>query len=158
MLRRPEESRPTEIVPTQPAPLEQIQELSTRLDRLERAMSAALRPLAAMEEISHRYLRLASMLVEHGGLSPDTLFPEVKDPISRDIIASLMRLREANISRLTDELRSRRGKASRRIVRTRLAGLEQHGYAETRTRGRRPVYVLTERVVRKWSSLFVPEK
>ena len=121
-------------------------------------MSAALRPLAAMEEISHRYLRLASMLVEHGGLSPDTLFPEVKDPISRDIIASLMRLREANISRLTDELRSRRGKASRRIVRARLADLEKRGYVETQTRGRRPVYILTERVVRKWSSLFVPEK
>lgn len=155
MPHEPQDLTPT-VLP--PAPLAQIEELAARLDRLESAMAAALRPLQAMEDLSHRYLRLASMLVEHGGLSPDTLFPELKDPIARDILAALMRLREANISRLTDELRARRGKASRRIVRARLVELEQKGYVETETRGTRPCYVLTERVVRKWSSLFVSEK
>ena len=135
-----------------------LEELNERIGRLESALTAALRPLEAMGDLGQRYLRLASMLVEHGGLSPDTLFPEVRDPISRDILSALMRLREANISRLTDELRTRRGKASRRIVRARLAGLERQGFVETGTRGRRAVYLLTERVVRKWSSIFVPEK
>lgn len=131
----------------------QIKELNRRIAELEDMMAQLMAPVQEMQKATQKYLRLVDLALRHGGISPELLLPEIKDPISRDIVKVLIEKSGQNISRITERLRERRGSASRRVVRERLKDLEQQGIIEQRSEGAVPTYHLSEKVLRKWSQL-----
>ncbi len=89
----------------------------------------------------------------YGVVSIDTIVPEVKDPISKDMLRILLDRPGLNISQLTDELKGRRGSSSRRIVRDKLKELaEMKLVVEEAGRNERS-YRLSEDVVKRWSQV-----
>ncbi len=131
----------------------QIKELNRRIAELEGMMARLMAPVQEMQKAAQKYLRLVDLALRHGGLSPELLLPEVKDPISKDIVKVLIEKSGQNISQVTEGVRARRGSASRRVVRERLKVLEQEGIVEQRGEGAVPTYYLSEEVLRKWSQL-----
>lgn len=131
----------------------QIKELNRRIAELEGMMARLMAPVQEMQKSAQKYLRLVDLALRHGGLSPELLLPEVKDPISKDIVKVLIEKSGQNISQITERVRARRGSASRRVVRERLKVLEQEGIVEQRGEGAVPTYYLSEEVLRKWSQL-----
>jgi DNA-binding transcriptional ArsR family regulator len=131
----------------------QIKEMSLRISELERMLAQALAPINEMRSSTQRYLKLVNLALKHGSLSPEMLVPEVKDPISKDIINVLVDKSGQNISQITDAVRARRGSASRRIVREKLRNLEEKGFVEQRGEGSIPEYYITDEVLTKWSQL-----
>ena len=98
-------------------------------------------------------MRITGMLLDQGGITPDMILPEVKDTISRDIVRVLLDRSDQNISQITDLVRSKRGTASRRIIRERVKDLEDKGIIQKKLKGSRYVYGLTEKVIKKWSKM-----
>jgi DNA-binding transcriptional ArsR family regulator len=131
----------------------QIKELSKRISELESMLATLLRPLNDARKTTERYLRLAGLLLDHGGLTPDVIFPDLKDPISKDIIRVLLERPELNVSQITDLVKSRRGRASRRIIRAKLLDLENKNIIQKQQQGSRSVYRLTPEVIKKWTQL-----
>jgi DNA-binding transcriptional ArsR family regulator len=131
----------------------QIKELNRRIAELEGMMAQLMAPVQEMQKATQKYLRLVDLALRHGGISPELLLPEVKDPISKDIVKVLIDKSGQNISKVTEGVRARRGSASRRVVRERLKALEQQGIVEQKGEGAVPTYVLSEEVLRKWSQL-----
>jgi len=60
---------------------------------------------------------------------------------------------DQNISQITELVRSKRGTASRRIIRERVKELEEKGIIQKKMKGSRYVYSLTEKVIKKWSKM-----
>jgi DNA-binding transcriptional ArsR family regulator len=89
----------------------------------------------------------------YGVVSVDTILPEVKDPISKDILRILLDHPGLNISQLTEELKSRRGTSSRRIVRDKLSELAGMKLVVEEAGKNEKTYHLSEEVVRKWSQV-----
>ncbi len=131
----------------------QIKELNRRIAELENMMAQVIAPVKEMQMATKKYLRLVDLALKHGGISPEMLLPEVKDPISKDIIKVLLKKSGQNISQITETLRTERGSASRRIVREKLKALEDKGIVEQRSEKTVPTYNLTEQVLRKWSQM-----
>ncbi len=131
----------------------QIKELNQRIAELEDMMAQILAPVRDMQKATGKYLRLVDLALSHGGLSPEMVTPEVKDPISKDIMKVLMERRDQNISQITEALRSKRGSASRRIVRERIKTLITQNVVEQKGEGSVSTYSLSEEVLRKWSQL-----
>lgn len=131
----------------------QIKELSKRISELEAMLAALLKPLSDTRKTTERYLRLAGLLLDHGGLTPDAILPDLKDPISKDIVRVLLERPEQNISQITELVKSRRGRASRRIIREKLLDLEKRNIIQRQQQGSRSVYVLTPEVIKKWTQL-----
>jgi DNA-binding transcriptional ArsR family regulator len=131
----------------------QIKELNKRIAELEGMMAQILAPVREMQKATGKYLRLVDLALSHGGLSPEMVTPEVKDPISIDIMKVLMERREQNISQITEALRVKRGSASRRIVRERIKILIEQGVVDEKGEGSVSTYSLSEEVLRKWSQL-----
>lgn len=137
------------------------------MEQLEKAMDRLLEPYSQLvgymdrlQEISRSYFRLLDLLQRYGSLSPDMAIPEVKDPLSREIVNVLFEKGGRNISQITEALRARRGTASRRIVRERLKALEAKGVVSQSRGPRGNVYDVTEETVRRWSrvlGLLAPE-
>ncbi|NIP34411.1 MAG: hypothetical protein GWN18_05680, partial [Thermoplasmata archaeon] len=77
--------------------------------------------------------------------------PELKDPISIEIVKVLFDKADLNVSEITDQLRDRRGSASRTIVRERLQGLVEKGIVIARE-GPQGVthYSISEEVADRW--------
>lgn len=107
----------------------QVRELSERIDTLERALRGVAEPIASATKLTERYVRFVATLLGSNGGSTPWLFPEVKDPLDRDILLVLLRIRSGNVSQITRALRDARGRASRSIVRTRLSKLEERDLA-----------------------------
>ncbi len=135
-----------------------LEDLAVKIEQLEKAMDRLTRPytqlvgyLERLQEISRSYFRLLEMLQRYGSLSPDMAIPEIKDPISREIIKALFEKGGRNISQITEALRVRRGTASRRIVRERLKGLEKKGVVVSTPGSRGRVYDVSEATVLRWS-------
>jgi DNA-binding transcriptional ArsR family regulator len=131
----------------------QIKELNKRIAELESMMAKLVAPVRQMQKSTQNYFRLVNLALKHGGLSPETLLPEVKDPISKDIIKVLLKKSDQNITQITDSLRDQRGSASRRIVREKLKNLEVMEIVTQNGDKKVPTYKLTEKVLRKWSQL-----
>ncbi len=131
----------------------QIKELSARIAELEQMMAQLIAPIQDMQRATQKYLRLVDLVLRHGGISPDMLLPEVKDPISKDIIRVIVDKNGQNISQITEGMRTRRGSASRRVVRERLKSLEEQDIVEQRGEGTIPTYYISDSVLRKWSQL-----
>jgi DNA-binding transcriptional ArsR family regulator len=131
----------------------QVKELNKRIAELESMMAQILTPIQEMQKSTGKYLRLVDLALSRGGLSPDMLLPEVKDPISKDIIKVLVDKNGQNISQITEALRARRGSASRRIVREKLKALEEQSIVEQKGEGAVSAYYISEHVLRKWSQM-----
>ena len=132
---------------------DEVKELNKRISELEKMLSVLLKPLTDIRKTTERYLKLAGLLLDHGGLTPDVILPEVKDPISKDIVRVLLERPEQNVSQITDLVKSKRGTASRRIIRKKLTNLEEHHIIQKQQRGSRAVYTLTPDVIKKWTQL-----
>jgi DNA-binding transcriptional ArsR family regulator len=132
---------------------EEIQKLNNRISELENMLSQLLRPLQQVQNSTSQYFRLVQLALEHGGLSPDLILPDIKDPISQEIIRALLDRKEQNISEITERVRNKRGTASRRIIRLRLNELLEKDIVEKTQKGSLYVYSLTEAVLQKWTKL-----
>jgi DNA-binding transcriptional ArsR family regulator len=132
---------------------DEVKELNKRISDLEKMLSVLMKPLTDIRKTTESYMRLAGLLLDHGGLTPDLILPELKDPISKEIVRVLLERPEQNVSQITDLVKSRRGTASRRIIRERLVDLERKNIIQKQQRGSRSVYCLTTEVIKKWTQL-----
>lgn len=137
-----------------------LEDLASKIEQLEKAMDRLSQPygqllgyLERLQEISRSYFRLLDLLQRYGSLSPEMAIPEIRDPISREIIKVLFERGGRNISQITEAVRARRGTASRRIVRERLQALEENGVVASSAESRGKVYDISEETVRKWSQV-----
>jgi DNA-binding transcriptional ArsR family regulator len=131
----------------------EIKELNRRINELETMLSALMKPLNDARKTTQNYLKLAGLLLDHGGLTPDLILPELKDAISRDIVRVLLERNEQNISQITELVKTKRGSASRRIIRKKLQELETKNIVQKQQKGSRYVYSLTIEVIKKWTEL-----
>lgn len=137
-----------------------IEELSERISSLEAALREVTRPYAQLVEqlgqfqsMVNKYFRLLDLYQRHGAIAVDTIFPEVKDPMSRELMRILMDRPGLNISQISDELRSRTGSSSRRIVRSRLDGLVKNSLLVEEGTSKARTFRVSDRVVSKWSEV-----
>ena len=132
---------------------EEIKKLNKRIQELEKMLSAVIEPLQDTGRIAQNYLRLTGILIDKGGLTPDAILPEIKDSISQEIVRVLLDKNEQNISQITELVRSRRGTASRRIIRERINELIKKEIIKKNQKGSNYVYSLTDKVIKKWSQM-----
>jgi DNA-binding transcriptional ArsR family regulator/uncharacterized coiled-coil protein SlyX len=137
-----------------------IEELTARIAELESAVREVARPyselveqLSRFQDTVQKYFKLMDLYQRHGVISIETILPGVKDPIAKDIMRLLLDKPGLNISEITEELRQRRGSASRRIVRDRLAELLERGMVVERSGKKEKTFEISEVVVRKWSEV-----
>jgi len=138
----------------------QVQELSERIASLEAALRQVTRPYAELVEqlgqfqgIVQRYFRLLDLYQRHGVIAIDVILPQVKDPISKEILRILLDHPGYNISQVADELRSRTGSSSRRIVRAKLDELVGEGLVIEEKGRKASSFRVSEDVVRKWAEV-----
>jgi len=131
----------------------EVKELNKRINQLEKMLSEALSPIRNISSTTQRYLKITSLILEHGGLTPDLILPEVRDSISKEIVKVLVDRKEQNISQITELVRSKRGSASRRIIRQRIKELEEKNIIKKTQKGQLYVYSLTDKVLKKWSQM-----
>ena len=132
---------------------QEVKELNKRISELEKMLSVMIEPLRKVSRTTQNYMRITGLLLDHGGLTPDMILPEIKDTISREIVRVLLDRTDQNISQITELVRSKRGTASRRIIRERIIELKEKGIIEKKMIGSRNVYCLTEKVIKKWSKM-----
>lgn len=137
-----------------------IQELTQRIEELEETIRQVTQPyselarqLSMFQDTVQKYFRLMDLYQKHGVVSIDTILPQLKDPISKDIMRILLDKPGLNISEITEELRARRGSSSRRIVRERLGELLEQKLVVERADRKEKTYEISEEVVRKWSQV-----
>jgi hypothetical protein len=131
----------------------EIKELQARIKELEDMLAAALKPIQQVQHSTQHYVKLMRLLLEHGGLTPDVVLPDVKDPISKDIVRVLLERPDQNLSQITDQVRSKRGTASRRIIRKKVQDLVDRQIIDKQQKGSLYEYRLIEDVVKKWANL-----
>ncbi len=132
---------------------DEVKELNKRISELEKMISVLIKPLQNVRKTTSNYMRLTGLLLDHGGLTPDLILPEVKDPISKEIVRVLMDRSEQNISQITELIRSKRGTASRRIIREKIQELTEKNIIQKHQKGSLYVYSLDEEVIKKWSQM-----
>ena len=132
---------------------DEVKELNKRISELEKMLSVLIKPLQDVRKTTSNYMRLTGLLIDHGGLTPDLILPEIKDPISKEIVRVLMDRNEQNISQITELIRSKRGTASRRIIREKIQELTEKNIIQKHQKGSLYVYSLTEKVIKKWSQM-----
>ena len=137
-----------------------IEELTQRIEQLEETLQQVARPyselvhqLTLFQGTVQKYFRLMDLYQKHGVVSIDTILPQVKDPISKEVMRILLDKPGLNISEVTEELRARRGSSSRRIVRERLGELLSEGLVVEKADRKEKTYEISEEVVRKWSQV-----
>jgi len=142
-----------------------IKELSERISSLEAALHQITRPYAELvgqleqfQGIVHRYFRLLDLYQSHGVISIDTILPQVRDPISKEIMRILLDHPGYNISQLADELKARTGTSSRHTVRDRLEELMGQGLVTKEAGKKSSSYRVAEDVLRKWAEMLTSSK
>ena len=131
----------------------EIKELNKRISDLEKMLSTLMKPLRNVRDTADKYLKITGLILDHGGLTPDLILPELKDDISKEIVRVLLERKDQNISQITELVRSKRGTASRRIIREKIKELEEKNIIQKNQRGSLYVYSLTEKVIKKWSQM-----
>jgi DNA-binding transcriptional ArsR family regulator len=132
---------------------DEIKQLNKRINDLEKMLSKMMEPLQNITKTTRNYMRIIGLLLEHGGITPDLILPEIKDPISREIVRVLLDKNDQNISQITELVRVKRGTASRRIIREKIKELEEKNIVQKRQTGALYVYSITEKVIKKWSQM-----
>lgn len=137
-----------------------IEELTERIASLEASLREVTRPYAQLVEqlgqfqgVVHKYFRLLELYQRHGVISVDVILPQVKDHMSREIMRILMDQPGLNISQISDQLRSRTGSSSRRIVRERLLELVKQDLLVEEKGTKAKTYKVSETVINKWSEV-----
>lgn len=129
--------------------------LQKRLDNIEVILSSYLSTkeiFGNYDHILNSYVKLIQLYLEYGKISPSLLFPEVKDPVSKNIIEILFRIKMGNVSQITEAIKNETGTASRTTVRKKILDLEKKGIVEyLGDKGNH--YVISERIVKKWLEL-----
>lgn len=131
----------------------EIKALNERINELESMLRTVLQPFQEIGKTTSNYFRLIGLMLEHGGLTQDTLFSEIRDPIEKSIVQVLTQKKDLNISQITDHVRNKRGTASRRIIRNKIKNLQKKNIVESDQQGSRVVYRLTDEVIKKWSQV-----
>jgi DNA-binding transcriptional ArsR family regulator len=126
--------------------------IEERLEAIERMLQRYLNDdyIQYVRRILGSYFRLINIYLQEGRISPSVIFPEVKDPIAREIIEVLFQHGSLNTTEISNMLRERRGTASRKTVREKLQGLMEAGIVECREKKGEKEYYITESVVRRW--------
>ena len=132
---------------------DEIKELNKRIAELEKMISVLIKPIQKAHNTTSNYLKIIKLLIEHGGLTPDLILPDVKDPISKEIVRVLLDRSNQNISQITELVRNKRGTASRRIIRNKLNELTKKNILIKKEKGSLSVYELSPEVIKKWSQL-----
>ena len=101
------------------------------------------------DQIVSNYLKLVSLFLRYGKITPSVLIGESMDSISEDILEILFNLETANITQITDELRKDRGSASRTTVRKKIVEMGQKGWISA-TGNKDGSYRLSKELVSKW--------
>jgi DNA-binding transcriptional ArsR family regulator len=136
----------------------EVRQLGEKVQDLEAALVQATRPLGdlmgqleGMRSLAGNYFRLLELYHRKGAISPEAVLPEVKDPISVEIVRVLFDRSGLNVSELTDLLRERRGSASRTVVRERLQAMMGDGIVvRDAGPGGVAVYSISEEVTDRW--------
>ena len=116
-------------------------------------LSVLVEPLRQVSKTTQNYMRITGLLLDHGGLTPDVILLEVKDSISQEIVRVLLDRNEQNVSQITELVRTRRGTASRRIIREKIKYLIEKKIIQKNMKGSIYVYSLTNEVIKKWSQM-----
>ena len=139
---------------------EEIKELSAKIDRLEGMIAEMAQPyketreyMARFNEMASGYLKIISLYQKHGKVSPEMLVPTVKDPIAKEILVILFEKKELNVSQIAEQLRERRGSASRKTVRDKLKELEEADAIEVIEGRKVKKYKVSDELVEKWLKL-----
>ena len=139
---------------------QKIEELSQRIAQLEDSLRQVAKPyselvqqLSMFQDTVQRYFRLMDLYQKYGVVSVETILPQVKNPISKEILRILLDKPGLNISEITEELHTRRGSASRRIVREKLGELLAEKLVVEKADRKEKTYEISEEVVRKWSQV-----
>jgi len=131
----------------------EIKELNERIAELEDQISRLVKPVQEMQNNTRNYFKLLDIALRHGRVSPDLLIPEIKDPISKDIVCVLVDKGYQNVSQITEGVKSRRGSSSRRIVREKLKLLEGMDIVVRSDEKKIATYYISNDVLRKWSQI-----
>lgn len=137
-----------------------IEELTERIASLESSLREVTRPYSQLVEqlgqfqgIVQKYFRLLDLYQRHGVIAVDVILPELKDPMSREIMRILMDRPGLNISQISEELRNRTGSSSRRIVRERLEEMVRQDLLAEEKGSKAKTFRVSARVVEKWSEV-----
>ena len=139
---------------------EEIKRLSSKIDNLENMISEMSQPYAETRQMMERfnemasgYLKIIGLYRQHGKVSPEMLVPTVKDPIAQDILVILLEKKELNVSQIAENLREKRGSASRKTVRDKLKELEEADAIEVLDDKKVKKYKVSDELVEKWLKL-----
>jgi len=137
-----------------------IEELTERIASLESSLREVTRPYSQLVEqlgqfqgIVQKYFRLLDLYQRHGVIAVDVILPELKDPMSREIMRILMDRPGLNISQISEELRTRTGSSSRRIVRERLEEMVRQDLLAEEKGSKAKTFRVSARVVEKWAEV-----
>ena len=151
---------PTVKKPKEEEQAEEIKRLSKKIDNLEGMISEMSQPyqesrnmMEKFQEMAAGYLKIISLYQQHGKVSPEMLVPSVKDPIAQDILVILFEKKELNISQIAENLREKRGSASRKTVRDKLKELEEADAIEVLDDKKVKKYKVSDELVDKWLKL-----
>ncbi len=138
----------------------EIEELSAKIDNLESMIADMYQPyqeamgyLAKFNEMASGYMKIIGLYQKHGKVSPEMLVPTVKDPIAQEILVILFEKKELNVSQIAEQLRDRRGSASRKTVRDKLVELEEAGAIEIIDEKKVKKYKVSDELVEQWLKL-----
>lgn len=131
----------------------EVKELSSKIAELEGIISELQEPLRKLGNAARGYYKFIDLYMKFGGVSPEIILPNLKDPISKEIINVLFERNGQNISQITEVVRGRRGSASRRIIREKLAKLEADGYVIRKKTKKSVDYYISDELLKKWSQV-----
>ena len=131
----------------------QLAQLSEAIERVTKPYQDVLGRMDELQDVARRYFGLLDLYQRYGEISPEIIVPEMKDPISRDIVKILFDKGDRNISQIAGQLRQRRGTASRRIVRARLDDLVEKGVVTMSSESKARRYSVSDDVLQKWSQV-----
>ncbi len=136
---------------------EELKDISDKMASLENTMGDISKPygefaehMGRLRNITEGYFRIIDLYRRHGHISPDLLLPELKDSISKEIINILFEKPEQNISQIAELLKERRGSASRKTVREKLAFLVDVGAVEVLDDKKTKRYAITQELADRW--------
>ncbi len=131
-----------------------VKKLSEEVKTLKKALDELMTSFEIVSRLAENYLRLINIYAQYGGLGIDVVVPKIRnDPIAREIVRILFDLKSANISQITQELKRRRGKASRNTVREKIHHLIDLNVVEEVDDKKGKAYALRKEVLNKWFDL-----
>ena len=152
--------RPHGAVVVQDDLRKELRDLRDQIEALRSALSDVARPytelmgyVERLQDFSRGYFRILDLYAKHGKVSPDLVIPGLKDDISRHIVVALFDRPDRNISQITEAVKGKRGTASRRIVRARLADLKEQGIVVATPGSRTRTFRVADGVAEKWSQV-----